>query len=223
MNPAKRGVVYIVWGSAIEPVLARSIKSVKRVHPELPIHVHRLESGSLRSKTCMGKITPFESTLYLDADTVVLDRLDFGFQKAEDFGLACSICEAPWMRRYGKENVDGVEYNTGVLFFAEKARVIFYRWDKLCDLPSKSSWQFAGDQGLRGLKFDDQAGFSRSVSESGINPFILPINFNVRPTFHKMCFLPIKVWHDYSEVPRFVVAENAKCSSGEKPIICVHL
>src|SRR4051812_2760577 len=101
MKTITRGVVYVVWGSRIDPVLDRSIKSVQRIHPELPIHVHRLESGSLRSKTCMGQISPFASTLYLDADTVVLDRLDFGFQKAEVFGLACAICEAPWMRRYG--------------------------------------------------------------------------------------------------------------------------
>jgi hypothetical protein len=65
----------------------------------------------------MMELSPFEETLYLDADTVVLDRLDFGFEQAARFGVACCICECPWARRYrGLPNDDGVEYSTGVLF-----------------------------------------------------------------------------------------------------------
>jgi hypothetical protein len=36
----------------------------------------------------MLEVTPFEETLFLDNDTVVLGRLDYGFQKASQFGLA---------------------------------------------------------------------------------------------------------------------------------------
>src|SRR5262249_10934835 len=76
--------------------------------------------------------SPFDETLFLDADTVVLDRLDFGFDQAQRFGLACSICECPWSRRYrGLPKDDGVEYNTGVLFFTRSVQALFSRWTRL--------------------------------------------------------------------------------------------
>ncbi|MEJ0070814.1 MAG: hypothetical protein WDO24_21130 [Pseudomonadota bacterium] len=40
----------------------------------------------------MFEHSPFETTVYLDADTVVLGRLDYGFEMAERFGLACCHC-----------------------------------------------------------------------------------------------------------------------------------
>jgi hypothetical protein len=57
----------------------------------------------------MAAMTPFEETLFLDADTVPLGRLDFGFEQAQRFGLACCICEVPWARRPKSKNVMGCE------------------------------------------------------------------------------------------------------------------
>src|SRR5262245_18278213 len=97
-----RGVLYIVWGDQIEPMLNRSIASVHAHHPGMPIHVARAEpqSAGLQAKAKMGTASPFKTTLYLDADTVVLGNLDYGFERAEKFGLACCINECPWLRRY---------------------------------------------------------------------------------------------------------------------------
>ena len=84
---ASRGILYIVWNRsanpALEATLARSIASVKHLHPDLPIHIHEApcEAGLLY-KAGMSDLSPFEQTLFLDADTVVLDRLDFGFDAA---------------------------------------------------------------------------------------------------------------------------------------------
>ena len=78
-----RGVLYIVWGSAAEGPLERSLDSLKSHHPELPVHVARLGDGAcLLDKARMGDLSPYKETLYLDADTVVLGNLDFGFAKA---------------------------------------------------------------------------------------------------------------------------------------------
>src|SRR5689334_23623876 len=129
-----RGVLYMVWGSddKIERALERSTKSLNAIHPELPIEIVRLNAmdpiKGLLEKARMFERSPFRQTLFLDADTVVLDRLDFGFRKAQQFGLACCICECPWARRYGGVQGETIEYNTGVLFFSRKAKPVFERW-----------------------------------------------------------------------------------------------
>lgn len=211
----KRGVLYIVWGERIEATLERSLASLQAVHPELPVHVERLPAGSLHEKTRMGALTPFESTLYLDADTVVLGNLDHAFDKAEQFGLACSICEAPWLRRYGAGEGDSIEYNTGVLFFTDKARPVFDNWRALADTPSQSRWTMC-DNISRGLSYDDQASFARAVQVAGFNPFVLPINYNLRPSFHRNFFLPLRIWHDYSDPPLHLVRMSRECDRGER-------
>ena len=95
---ADRGILYMVWGGdKIESALNRSMDSIRTHHPDLPIHVHRGDQApgpaGLERKTQMGSVTPFQTTLYLDADTVVLGNLDYAFERADRFGLACCICE----------------------------------------------------------------------------------------------------------------------------------
>src|SRR5438067_9971407 len=97
----QRGVLYVKWGNRLDHALARSVASLKAVHPDLPIHVHELPvASSLLDKANMFDWTPFQETLYLDVDTVVLGRLDYGFERAQRHTLACAICECPWARRY---------------------------------------------------------------------------------------------------------------------------
>src|SRR3974390_71747 len=123
---AERGVIYMVWGGGekVERALDRSRRSLAAVHPELPTEIMRVDAKDpvegLLQKASMFDKSPFGETLFLDADTIVLDRLDFGFRQAQRIGLACCICENPWARRYPSiEERDLVEYNTGVLFFTE--------------------------------------------------------------------------------------------------------
>jgi hypothetical protein len=81
-----RGVLYITWpGEGRMPaMLARSRESLAKVHPELPVHVAELPDGStLLDKARMYDLSPFDQTLFLDADTVVMGNLDYGFEKAE--------------------------------------------------------------------------------------------------------------------------------------------
>ena len=78
---AKRGVLYVVWGEYNETVLERSRQSLARVHSGLPVEIAELPAGStLLDKTRMMELSPFDETLFLDADTVVLDDLTFGFE-----------------------------------------------------------------------------------------------------------------------------------------------
>jgi hypothetical protein len=226
MQQPKRGVIYIVWGQSCKAVLDRSIASLQRHHPGLPHHIAEINpitEPMLRHKASMLALSPFESTLFLDADTVVMGNLNHGFEQAERFGIACCICECPWMRRYGHGEGDGVEYNTGVIFFSKSAEPVFSKWQSLSQSrPAASSWT-ALDGKPRGLNYEDQAGFAWAIRESNFNPFVLPMNYNVRPNFHRTMFLPIKVWHDYREPPADLQSLSQLVETGKRPVTYVDL
>lgn len=209
-GPAKRGILYVKWGPN-NAVLARALESVRTVHPELPIHVHQLpDKSTLLDKARLFDFTPFEETVFLDVDTVVLGRLDFGFEMAVKHGLACCICESPWARRYGGIKGDLVEYNTGVLFFTKAGKPYFDGWRKHVGIDS--SIKFYRDNRVVVMPFNDQAGFSMALHEAEVPPYILPLNWNFRPAWHRSWWGPIKVWHDYSPPPQMVIDFTVKQS-----------
>ena len=138
----------------------------------------------------------------------MLGDLGFGFDKAKRQGLACSICECPWARRYGGIDGDIVEYNTGVLFFTKDAKPVFDTWQaRVRDIDS--SIVFHRGNGLARMPMNDQAGFAMAVEETGFNLFVLPYNWNFRPKWHKSWYGPLKIWHDYEPVPEPIRQRNA--------------
>lgn len=204
----ERGVLYIVWGDQIDPTLERSRRSLAQHHPDLPVEIVRVppENGPSKSKALIAKarmmsLSPFRETLFLDADTVVLGNLDFGFEKAARFGLACAICECPWARRYRNAvKGDTVEYNTGVLFFTEKAKPLFDTWERLAPALDSSMAHVVENQLLQ-MHYNDQCAFAMAVEETAFVPFVLPLNWNYRPRWQPAFFGPIKIWHDYADPP----------------------
>lgn len=146
-----RGILYLVWGDKAETALNRSISSLKEFHPELDCEVKRLAPDTdpfkgLLAKSRMMDFSPFDETLFLDAGTILLDRLDFGCAQALRFGLACCICECPRARRYRVlPKDDGIEYNTGVLFFTRGAEPLFRRWKALSSVVDTAIDYLAGD------------------------------------------------------------------------------
>jgi hypothetical protein len=207
---SKQGAVYVVWGNVDEAVLARSIASVKIHHPELAVQVERLADGStLLDKARLLDLTPFDETLFLDMDTVVLGNLDFGFRKGREVGLVLCICECPWARRYAGLAGDLVEYNTGVMFFTNKARPVFDAWRRVAAEVDSSIVFQAGGEYVK-MPLNDQAGFAKAVDETGFVPYVLPLNWNFRPRWHKSWFGPLKIWHDYAPVPDALLENNAR-------------
>jgi hypothetical protein len=197
---AQRGILYLTWGD-VDVALRRSVRSVQALHPELPIHVQRLPEGATRlDKATMFAASPFEETLYLDADTVVLDRLDFGFEMARRHGIACTISDCPWLRRYHMAG-DQVEFDTGVVFFTSKAKGLFEAWQAHVRT-TPSALRTLGPQNQVVVVPDrDQAGFSLAVAQGAAPPFVLPMNWNFRPRTQRAWWGPIKVWHDPAEPP----------------------
>jgi hypothetical protein len=233
-----KGVLYITWpGEArTEAALQRSIESLKKVHPELPYHVERLPEGStLLDKPKMYDLSPFEETLFLDADTVVLERLDYGFKKARQFGIAICVCECPYARRFEglKYRGDIVEYNTGAVWFCKYTigqrfdglvtEDVFTRW-KLQSAILDSRLTFMSDAGEKMLMpSNDQASFALAIDRLDFNPFVLPLNWNFRPIWQHTAFGPIKIWHDYKDVPEAVLKWNADQSKPDAVIQCGRL
>jgi hypothetical protein len=149
---------------------------------------------------------------------VVLDRLDFGFERARQFGLACCICECPWARRYGGLSGDLIEYNTGVLFFTRQMKPLFDAWKiNVSKLDSSITFK-TGPEKMGRMPSNDQGGFAQAIAELGICPYVLPMNWNLRPLWQKTFFGPVKIWHDYAPVPPKLV-EWIQTQNGEQKII----
>lgn len=182
---------------------------MQSLHPELSSQVIRVDAEDpfkgLLEKASMFERSPFDETLYLDVDTVVLERLDFAFAKAQKFGVACAICECPWARRYGGLQGEGdiVEYNTGVLFFTKGARPLFDAWARLAPKIDSSMLLPSPPGEKHIMPYNDQCAFAAAVEETGFLPFVLPLNWNFRPQCQLSFFGPLKIWHDYAEVPAF--------------------
>jgi hypothetical protein len=218
-----RGVLSIYWGDEDKLPFDRLKHSVKKFHPELPHEIIKVEAPSgdptsLNKKSSMLELSPFDETLFLDLDTVVLGNLDFGFQKAKQFGLALSICEAPWGKRY--PNIftgDEIEYNTGVIFFTKTAKRVFDRWRELAPTID-SSILAVNEQGIYKMPANDQGSFALAVEQTGFHPFVLPLNWNFRPHWHSSFFGPIKIWHDYSDPPSFFEELNSYYSNADSII-----
>ena len=212
-----RGVVYIVWGDLAKARVKTSIASLKRFHPDWPVHVQELGAEfegyrGLLEKSRMNDFSPFEETLYLDADTTVMGPLDYGFEQAERFGLACTHCVCPWARRYNKipQRADTVEYSTGAMFWVKaKMQGLFDEW-KRATAVLDSTILFNQDGKVLRAPYGDQGIFSAVVEAMGFNPFVLPINWNFVPQKQDYFFGPLKVWHDYLEPPQAFLDLNAR-------------
>lgn len=216
-----RGIVYLIWKGYTDPApaLQRSLASIAHWHPELPVEVVEIPPAAdgtppdLRAKARMYDVTPFEQTLFLDADTTVLGNLDYGFMKAAQHGIALCINANPWQRRYYKVeppvHPDEIEYSSGVVFFDKTragVREVFARWKENHDVPSCS--MFIGPEGLRQQAINDQAGFTLAIEQTGFNPFVLPLNWNLYPRWQKHFWGEIKIWHGYDDIPAAVLKWN---------------
>jgi hypothetical protein len=221
-----RGALYMVWGDdpKTHGAIGRSMETLKEWHPLLPIEVCRLPAGSsLLDKAAMFDRTPFDETLFLDADTQVMAPLDEGFVQAARHGIALCVNINPWARRYQalRQRGDLVEYDTGVIFFdrgAARVRDVFDEWKKQRELDSASL--FIGPSGINRMPVNDQCSFAVAMDEQKFSPFALPVNWNFHPKWNRTVWGPIKVWHDYGEIPDCMRRWNDEQSTSDAVIKC---
>jgi hypothetical protein len=218
------GALFMVWGEneKVRAALPRAVASFAYVHPELPYEVIEMPADSdLRCKARMFELSPYDTTLYLDADTVVLGRMDHALHKAEQHGLAICINPHPWAKRYDALHAHGeiTEYDTGVIAFTKNgAKRVFEAWKAGRDLNSRS--YFLSSTGPCQMPVNDQCAFAHAIETTGFNPYVLPVNFNLHPRWQKCVFGPVKVWHDYGNVPDAIREWNAQQSAQGAIIQC---
>jgi len=208
----KRGVIYIVWGDQADGMLERSKKSLQQHHPELPVEVVRIKEANnsvagMRSKSRMMSLSPFAETLFLDADTVVFGRLDFGFEMAERYGLACCLADNPWQRRHLGVHGDACEYDTGVLFFGAGAKPVFDAWTRLAphvNVPVS----VVVDGRVEHRSGDERLGFAYALEQAAFAPFVLPLNWSFSARCQRTFFGPIKLWRGDGAVPAALAIVN---------------
>jgi hypothetical protein len=181
----------------------------------------------------MFDLSPFDETLFLDADTTVMGKLDYGFAKAQQHGIACCINANPWQRRYYKieQHPDEVEYSSGVIFFDKNfgevdnryghraVSKVFGLWDSLDGTDTTCSYFHASD-GVKHAPVNDQALFTLAMQRLGFNPFVLPLNWNLYPRWQKHWWGEIKVLHGYDDIPESVMRWNAEQSKPGAVIQC---
>jgi FkbM family methyltransferase len=209
------GVVFVVWGDFDAGVLRRSVDSL-RAHHEFPICVisdadkpelaqcadqviiHDRLDRELKAKDVIYDLSPFDVTLFLDCDTVILDDLSFAVRMAERHGLAVCIAPTSRLADYPLElpeltTPDAVVYNTGVILFRKSPKVaeLFAEWRARNDSLDCRC---------------DQPGFSLAVEKTEFNPYVLPRTWNFRPAnrfgpLNVDGHGPIRIWHSYSPPP----------------------
>lgn len=222
-----RGILYVTWGqwpnAKLEGELKRSRESLAKFHPDLPVHHARIETrpeDGFLGKSAMYDLSPFDETLYLDCDTIVMGNLDFAFEQSARHGVACCICEAPWARRYIYALTgDLPEYNCGVIWFTKRAdtQALFAEWQRLA---YRLDWRvpYVGTDGRPAKSLQsDQGPFSMAVHKLGFNPYVLPQNWNFRARWQRLLFGPVKIWHDHLPPPGAIV-EATRLQSGASPL-----
>jgi hypothetical protein len=81
-------------------------------------------------------------------------------------------------------------------------------WERLARTVD-SSVDFLDKSGqIDTMKHNDQAAFASAVEMTGFNPFVLPLNWNFRPKWHRSFFGPLRVWHDPAEPPQDLLKFN---------------
>lgn len=167
-----RGVLYIVWGKYNQQELDRSINSLRPWGLDYHVEVVKDEGLHLAHKAQMYNVSPFDTTLYLDTDTVVKGDLYYGFEQAEKHQVACCIAPASSGYLAGRQigmntHPELPQYNTGVIFFSDNSYKVFNRWRELVQTYPRS-------------RDNDQPTFSQSLYSLDVNPYVLPRTWNLR-------------------------------------------
>jgi hypothetical protein len=157
------------------------------------------EEGLLR-KTELHRYIPssYDAYLFLDSDTIVINDISLGFEKAEIHGIAVSYAphyslDAFWgfdeiMKKEELPRNGQLQYNTGVIFFNNSSVVnnIFTRWGNLGNFH-------------RNFK-NDQPFFTLAMEQLQFNPYTLSISYNYRG-FGDAISGDVRIWHSHGTIP----------------------
>ena len=205
----ERGVLWIAVGARFVGAACAAARSIRRIHPDLALAlftddastadprvcaqfdiVERVASPHRRSKVDYLAASPFERTLYLDADVRVIARIDDVFAVLERFDLAIAHAHA---RNREKTNqrwraeipVAFPQLNGGVIAFRASPEVkeFLEAW--------RTAFHAAGFR-------KDQVTLRELLWESSLRIATLPPEYNVRrPSY-------VAFWRGREAAPRIL-------------------
>lgn len=144
-----RGIVLAV-SPRYEYMARRAIASIRRVNPEIPVHRLPAADGidSRIAKLSMAELSPFEQSLFVDCDVMVVRPLDAIWELLEEHHLWMSVNSGPrtarqtwkhhWYRRTTPKDYllhlidtvppETIHFNSGVILFDRRAEAFFADW-----------------------------------------------------------------------------------------------
>jgi len=215
-----KGVIWICWGSPNIQNLEKSVSSALKFglstciisdgnQTDLPKVDHYIKYSPMHfsSQDRVEQLLEhsiFDLCVHLDSDTIIIEDPSFGFEMAEKHGIALSIAPASFASRWHEMPeeypTDLIQYNCGVIFYDSKSEIIrrlFLKWKENIERP------------LSRMQCQDQPAFAAAIYELGINPCILPKNWNFRPDYgDENCFGPIIIWHSSKKFPDHLVKKK---------------
>lgn len=183
----KRGVIYVATGKGYTNMALASAQTVKQWHPTLAIHLFTdqkriqssfidsyalIENPNRRSKIEYLQQSPFEETLFLDADTRLIHSLGdiFDWLNRHDVVMAHAQRRNTFAtNQTWKADVSNtyVQFNSGIIVYrnTQKLRQLFTAWQQAY---TKTAFRL------------DQVTLRELCWESGLSIGILPPYYNIR-------------------------------------------
>ncbi len=59
------------------------------------------------------------------------------------------------------------------------------------------------------MDHNDQAAFAWAIEMTGFNPYVSPINWNLRPRWQRSFFGPLRIWHDIATPHQEISSVNS--------------
>lgn len=197
-DPTSKGVVYIATGDNCRNEALVSARSLKATNPDLKVClftdvivtelsayfdiVRIIESPGKGSSNKVYYITetPFDYTVFLDSDTLVLESIEDLFEPLDrfDFGASVEVARGYWYDN--KTTWSSIprsfpELNSGVFVFRknEKVKQLFADWIKYYN--ESQVWQSVASPG----RVWDQPSLRKAIYEnSAIRVFSIPNEYN---------------------------------------------
>jgi len=196
----EKGVVYIATGKELFLKEAKiSAKSVRKYNENIGISIFVDEKNKFDDienlfdsiyfveepeygfgdKIYAMKNSPYQKTIYLDCDTVVIGEISEIYSMLEKYDIAAS--NPPFKNDYYQPN----HYQAGIIFYRDNdlVRQFFKKWDKNYDRINHGN---------------DQPSFRETLSELPISLFKFPPNYNFRVPFASYINGKIKIIHDHN-------------------------
>jgi hypothetical protein len=224
-----RGIIYVASGTKYLAEAEHSVRSVKRVSPNIPVAIISDCVPSCNQfdmyfdlpspeYSFIDKITaltrsPFKRTLFLDTDTFAIEPIDDMFDLLNRFDIAAAAEPARYLYTISGVPTAFPELNSGVILYKKQETVLemIHEWDKIYreEIEAKIS------AGAR--PWHDQLAFTKAVYNSSLSFFLLPPEFNARVLMPQAVSGPIRIVHCRLKRPNLYETDLSKLNASVSP------